>query len=313
MLAGPPDPPTGAGSARDRLVQSSIGKGRPVVKKLILATLVAAAAAILVASVAPTQYTDGASKAKRSSAPQAGYAAPQTQTQPAKQSAYSGGNTIQAQQAPSSQQGDAYGQSGQAGAYGASGTSASSGSVSAGQSASPGKVKLATSLTGSEEVPGPGDQAGTGQAWVTIEGNKVCWKVTWSGLGQPATAAHIHKAAKGVAGDVVVPFFGDNVKPNGKGIDQRCATVQDLAVVEGLKNNAQNYYVNVHTAQHPTGAIRGQLALDKGQLALTGPSRTPALLGTGFTVLAAGFALVAMFRYRPRRLAVGGAHARRRR
>jgi hypothetical protein len=294
-----------------------------VVKKLILAALVAAAAAILVASVAPTQYTDGASKAKRSSAPQAGYAAPQTQTQPAKQSAYSGGNTIQAQQAPSSQQQGAYGQSGQsggaygdqsgAGAYGASGTSGSNGSVSASQSASPGKVKLATSLTGSEEVPGPGDQAGTGQAWVTIEGNKVCWKVTWSGLAQPATAAHIHKAAKGVAGDVVVPFFGDNVKPNGKGIDQRCATVQDLAVVEGLKNNPQNYYVNVHTTQLPKGAIRGQLALDDGQLAQTGPSRTPALLGGGFTVLAAGLALLAMFRYRPRRLAVGGAHARRRR
>jgi hypothetical protein len=298
-----------------------------VVKKLILATLVAAAAAILVASVAPTQYTDGASKAKRSSAPQAGYAAPQTQTQPAKQSAYSGGNTIQAQQAPSSQQqGNAYDQSGQAGAYGqsggqsagagaygASGTSGSSGSVNASQSAAPGKVKLATSLTGSEEVPGPGDQAGTGQAWVTIEGNKVCWKVTWSGLGQPATASHIHRAAKGQAGDVVVPFFGDNVKPNGKGVDQRCATVQDLAVVEGLKNNPQNYYVNVHTTALPKGAIRGQLALDNGQLALTGPSKTPALLGSGFAVLAAGFALLAMFRYRPRRLAVGGAHARRRR
>jgi hypothetical protein len=302
-----------------------------VVKKLILATLVAAAAAILVASVAPTQYSDGGSKAKRSSAPQAGYAAPQTQTQPAKQSAYSGGNTIQAQQAPSNQSqqqgnpyGDqsgagAYGQSGGAyadqpgaGAYGSSGTSSSSGSVSASQAAPSGKVKLATSLTGSEEVPGPGDTSATGQAWVTIEGNKVCWKVTWSGLSQPATASHIHKAAKGAAGDVVVPFFGDNVKPNGKGVDQRCATVQDLALLEGLKSNPQNYYVNVHTAQLPKGAIRGQLALDNGQLALTGSNKTPALLGTGFAVLAAGFALLAMFRYRPRRLAVGGAHARRR-
>ncbi len=303
-----------------------------MVKKLILATLVAAAAAILVASVAPTRYTDGASKAKRSSAPQAGYAAPQTQTQPAKQSAYSGGNTIQAQQAPSNQsqqQGNAYGDQSGAGAYGqsgqsggyadqsgagayGSGTSGSNGSVSASQAAPAGKVKLATSLTGGEEVPGPGDTSGTGQAWVTVEGNKVCWKVTWSGLSQPATAAHIHRAAKGAAGDVVVPFFGDNVKPNGKGIDQRCATVQDLALLEGLRTKPQNYYVNVHTSQLPKGAIRGQLALDNGQLALTGSNGTPALLGTGFAVLAAGFALLAMFRYRPRRLAAGGAHARRR-
>src|SRR6266540_1323860 len=293
---------------RATVVQSSIGKGRPVVKKLILATLVAAAAAILVASVAPTQYSDG-SKAKGSSAPQAGYAAPQAQAQPQKQRAYSGsGNVIQAQQAPATQQqGNAYGQSGQAGvygqsggqqsgagAYGASGTSASSGSVSASQSASSGKkIKLVTSLTGGEEVPGPADKGGTGQAWVTVDGNKVCWKVTWSGLSsQPAIASHIHFGAKGV--------------------DQSCTTVQDVAVLNGLRNNPQNYYVNVHTKQFPKGAIRGQLALDNGQLALTGSSRTPALLGVGFAVVATGLALLTMFRYRPRRLAVGGAHARRR-
>jgi CHRD domain len=301
-----------------------------VVKKLILATLVAAAAAILVASVAPTQYSDG-SKAKRSSAPQAGYAAPQTQAQPQKQRAYSGsGNVIQAQQAPATQQqGNAYGQSGQAGvygqsggqqsgagAYGASGTSASSGSVSASQSASSGKkLKLVTSLTGGEEVPGPADKGGTGQAWVTVDGNKVCWKVTWSGLSsQPATASHIHFGAKGVAGNIVVPFFGDARKASGKGVDQSCTTVQDVAVLNGLRTNPQNYYVNVHTKQFPKGAIRGQLALDNGngRLALTGGSRTPTLLGFGLGVAATGLALLTMFRYRPRRLAVGGAHARRR-
>jgi hypothetical protein len=285
-----------------------------VVKKLILATLVAAAAAILVASVAPTRYGDGGSKAKRSSAPQAGYAAPQTQAQPAKQSAYSGKNVILAQQAPSAQQGDAYGQSGQSGTYGtsggSSGSSGSSGSVSASQAPAQ-KVKLVTSLTGSEEVPGPADTGGTGQAWVTVEGNKVCWKVSWSGLSQPATASHIHFAAKGIAGDIVVPFFGDGRKANGKGFDQSCATVQNLAVINGLRNNPTSYYVNVHTSQYPKGAIRGQLALDKGQLALTGGARTPTLLGLGFAVVAAGLALVTMFRYRPRRLAFGGAHARR--
>jgi hypothetical protein len=288
-----------------------------VVKKLILATLVAAAAAILVASVAPTRYGDGASKAKRSGAAQAGYAAPQSQAQPARQSAYSGKNVVLAQQAPSAQQGGAYGQSGQSGTYGEPAQSgappASSGSAaSVGASQAPAqKVKLVTSLTGAEEVPGPGDPAGTGQAWVTVEGDKVCWKVSWSGLSQPATASHIHFAAKGIAGQVVVPFFGDGRKASGKGVDQGCTTVQNPAVVNGLRNNPTSYYVNVHTSQYPKGAIRGQLAVDKGQLALTGAARTPTLLGLGFAVVAAGLALVSMFRYRPRRLAAG-AHARRR-
>ncbi len=302
-----------------------------MVKKLILATLVATAAAILVASVAPTHYSDG-SRAKQSSASQAGYAAPQAQ--PQKQSAYSGsGNVIQAQQAPAAQQqGNAYGQSGQAGAYGQSGgqsgagaygssgtsassgsTSASSGSVSASQAVPTGKkIKLVTSLTGGEEVPGPADKGGTGQAWVTVDGSKVCWKVTWSGLSSnPAIGSHIHFGAKGVAGNIVVPFFGDARKASGKGVDQSCTTVQDVAVLNGLRSNPQNYYVNVHTKQFPKGAIRGQLALDNGQLALTG-SRTPTLLGAGLGVAATGLALLTMFRYRPRRLAVGGAHARRR-
>jgi hypothetical protein len=288
-----------------------------VVKRLILATLVAAAAAILVASVAPTRY-GGGSKATRSGAAQAGYAAPQSQAQPARQTAYSGSgkNVVVAQQAPSAQQGGSYGQSGQGGSYGQSGqsgASGASGSAAAAGQAPAGKVKLVTSLTGKEEVPGPGDPGGTGQAWVTVEGNRVCWKVSWSGLSQPATASHIHFAAKGIAGAVVVPFFGDGRKASGKGVDQGCTTVQNAAVTNGLRNNPSSYYVNVHTSQYPKGAIRGQLALAGGSsLAQTGAAATPTLLGLGFAVVAAGFALLATFRYRPRRLAAGGAHARRR-
>jgi LPXTG-motif cell wall-anchored protein len=270
-----------------------------VVKKLILATLVAAAAAILVASVAPTQYTGGGSQAnKRVST------APQTQAVPAQNANGSANRNVNFQQS------NGYGQSSQQdqGTYSADQASAS------GQAASSGKeVKLATSLVGSEEKPGPGDPAGTGQGWVTIKAdNSVCYKVTWSGLSSAATAGHIHKGVKGLPGDVVVPFFGDGKKANGQGSDESCAQVQDLAVVEGLRKNPQNYYINIHTAQYPQGAIRGQLAFSSGALPATG-STTPTMVGLGFGVLATGFVLLAMFRYRPRRLAVGGAHARRRR
>jgi LPXTG-motif cell wall-anchored protein len=277
-----------------------------VVKKLILATLVAAAAAILVASVAPTQYTDGGSKASKRSSAQPGYAAPQTQAVPAK-NAYSGATKNVNFQESGQQQNDAYG-------YGQDGASAA-GQASANNqaSAAAGKeVKLATALVGSEEKPGPGDPAGSGQAWVTVKAdNSVCYKVTWSGLSQPATAAHIHKGVKGLPGDVVVPFFGNGKQPSGKGVDEGCTQVQDLAVVEGLRKRPQNYYVNVHTAQFAQGAIRGQLAVASSALPQTGPERTPVMLGLGFGILAAGLVMLTMFRYRPRRLA-GGAHARRR-
>jgi hypothetical protein len=279
-----------------------------VVKKLILATLVAAAAAILVASVAPTQYPDGGSKATKPSA-EPGYAAPQTQAVPAK-NAYGGANKNVNFQQSNQQQSDPYGAS-TSGQEGYNANQASAGNQS---SAAAGKeVKLATSLVGSEEKPGPGDPAGTGQAWVTVKtDNSVCYKVTWSGLSTPATAAHIHKGVKGLPGDVVVPFFGNGKKPNGKGFDENCAQVQDLAVVEGLRKAPQNYYVNVHTTRFPQGAIRGQLAVASGALPLTGADRTPVMVGLGLGVLAAGLVMLTMFRYRPRRLAVGGAHARRR-
>jgi LPXTG-motif cell wall-anchored protein len=275
-----------------------------VVKKLILATLVAAAAAILVASVAPTQYTDGGSKATKRSSAQQGYAAPQSQAVPAA-NAYGANKNVNFQQ--SNQQSDPYGQQ-----QGGASTAGQSANQASAQSAAGKEVKLATSLIGSEEKPGPGDPAGTGQGWVTIKAdNSVCYKVTWSGLSSPATAGHIHKGVKGLPGDVVVPFFGDGKKANGQNSDESCAQVQDLAVVEGLRKNPQNYYINIHTAQFPQGAIRGQLAFAGGALPVTGDD-TSVMLGLGFGVLAAGFVLLAMFRYRPRRLAVGGAHVRRR-
>lgn len=289
-----------------------------MVKKLILATLVAAAAAILVASVAPTQYTDGGSKATKPSA-EPGYAAPQTQAVPAK-NAYGGANKNVNFQQSNQQQSDPYGYGQQQGGASTSGQAQqgqgyNADQASAGnQSSAAGKeVKLATSLVGSEEKPGPGDPAGTGQAWVTVKtDNSVCYKVTWSGLSQPATAAHIHKGVKGLPGDVVVPFFGNGKQPSGKGFDENCAQVQDLAVVEGLRRTPQNYYVNVHTTQFPQGAIRGQLAVASRALPVTGADRTPVMVGLGLGVLAAGLVMLTMFRYRPRRLAVGGAHARRR-
>jgi hypothetical protein len=65
--------------------------------------------------------------------------------------------------------------------------------------------------------------------------------------------AHIHRGAAGVAGPVVVPL-----DPPAGGKSTGCPTVAK-EVADEIMANPSNFYVNVHTAEHPAGAIRGQL------------------------------------------------------
>ena len=111
---------------------------------------------------------------------------------------------------------------------------------------------LHTSLSAKGEVP-KGDPDGTGTAEVKITGTKVCWEIQASKVG-PLAAAHIHKGALGVASPVVVAF-GKTYKPKG------CATAT-MAIAGAIKKSPGGYYVNVHNAKYPAGAIRGQLRSD---------------------------------------------------
>lgn len=114
---------------------------------------------------------------------------------------------------------------------------------------------LNVSMTGIQEVPGPGDADGNGTAQirVTPRDGQVCWDLYARGI-DPATAAHIHRGAAGTAGPPVVTL----TTPDATGRSQGCAAVpQGLA--RDIAMRGHEFYVNVHTAAHPAGAIRGQL------------------------------------------------------
>jgi hypothetical protein len=122
-------------------------------------------------------------------------------------------------------------------------------------------VTFETTLTGAAEAPGPGDPDGVGVAEVNISrGGAVCFAIAVEGIA-PATLAHIHQAPAGVAGSIVVhleppvPFgSGDSAFSSG------CVTGVSRGLIGAIVQNPDQYYVNVHNADFPAGAVRGQLA-----------------------------------------------------
>ena len=111
-----------------------------------------------------------------------------------------------------------------------------------------------TGLTGGQEEPGPGDTDGSGTAKITADAttNNVCFELTVQSISAP-TAAHIHRGMRGEAGPVVLTLDA----PTG-GRSSGCLSV-DRTLAAAIIAEPAAYYVNVHTADFPNGAVRGQL------------------------------------------------------
>ncbi|MFJ8634650.1 CHRD domain-containing protein [Streptomyces sp. NPDC093568] len=136
-----------------------------------------------------------------------------------------------------------------------------SGDLGAGTHGGGGTV-LAASLRGANEVPvagGPavGDRDGAALQFVKVKGEKVSVAVTWRGTGKP-TALHIHQGAKGTNGGIKVDFGGLLGKSKGHSVTGT-VTVKDPALLNALKTDPSSFYANLHTAEFPGGAVRGQL------------------------------------------------------
>lgn len=144
---------------------------------------------------------------------------------------------------------------------------------------------LGAVLTGSQETPAT-TTSGFGNATITFDSTRqnINVTITVANLGSPITAAHIHGAAAGAAGSVVLAFTPAASFTNNK-LTGTFPITSDLA--SQILANPSNFYVNVHTSQFPGGAVRGQLALISGTVVnlaadLRGSNEVPATGSNAF-------------------------------
>jgi uncharacterized protein (TIGR03118 family) len=108
-------------------------------------------------------------------------------------------------------------------------------------------------LDAASETP-PTGEAGTGIAALSLEGTNLSYYVSFSGLTGPATAGHIHAPATPlVSAGVMIPF---TVPAATSGIISGKTTLTQDQLTNFINGLC---YVNIHTAAHGGGEIRGQI------------------------------------------------------
>lgn len=122
--------------------------------------------------------------------------------------------------------------------------------------ASAATIKLAATLSGQQQTDA-GDPDGAGKLSAEVDGDSgdFCYTLSVTGISKP-TAAHIHTGTSGKDGPPVV-----TLEVTGEGSDE-CIAVEP-ETLKPILSAPGNYYVNVHTADFPKGAIRGQLGVAK--------------------------------------------------
>jgi hypothetical protein len=111
-------------------------------------------------------------------------------------------------------------------------------------------TKLEAKLRGANEGA-PASNRGKTEIRLTPSTGRVCWETTIAKIDGKPNASHIHKGRRGVSGNVVVPL--------GAGYKRQGCTTAAKSLVKAIVKNPGSYYVNVHNAKHPAGAMRGQL------------------------------------------------------
>lgn len=120
---------------------------------------------------------------------------------------------------------------------------------------------LHAKLTGSQVVPGPGDDNGKGNFKATVNGDQLCYKLHATKIAG-VTDVSIYAAPTGESGDVVVTLKADR---NARGCITTVPDAEDTtetlseSELAAIVADPSQFYVEVHTVRYPDGSIRGQL------------------------------------------------------
>jgi len=114
-------------------------------------------------------------------------------------------------------------------------------------------INFKVDLKGSNEVP-PNDAKGTGVITATFDTvtKKLSWNITHSGLTANPTMSHFHGPSNPYrTAPIIIPIPGNLVSP----------IEGSVMLTDEQANDLMNgrWYLNVHTAAHPPGEIRGQM------------------------------------------------------
>lgn len=123
-------------------------------------------------------------------------------------------------------------------------------------------IKFKAPLTGAEQTP-PVATKGKGTANLTWDPTTrvVSWRITFSGLSGAATMAHFHNGANGAkCGGPVVIWLTKKGSPVESPITGKATLTPDQA----KQFEAGDWYINVHSKDHPGGEICGQVMPPKG-------------------------------------------------
>jgi hypothetical protein len=138
-----------------------------------------------------------------------------------------------------------------------------------------GEGTVSAMLSGKAEVPGPGDDNGSGEAVLNLKRKKgtISYSISLKGIGK-RVAGHLHRGGKKATdpeaearshtrtvvlfdeADVTSPVSG-----RAKWGSKNYTPDQKKKVIKNIKNDPNDWYVNLHTSDFPDGAIRGQLKL----------------------------------------------------
>jgi CHRD domain len=109
---------------------------------------------------------------------------------------------------------------------------------------------------GAFELKGTSEPNAKGTAVVRLrrDAGLACYRLRVENVTLPTVAAHIHRGGASVNGPVVVTFNA----PGSEGGSSGCATAP-ATLIDEIVASPSGFYVNVHTKEHPAGAIRTQL------------------------------------------------------